>query len=319
MGSPRLAKLQIERETMGKRRVFSWMLNVISVVCAAIVIWQFGRSYFTSSARPSDATVPIGAKIQLPGISWSDSPRTVVLALSAKCQYCRLSARFYRSLIGAAEPQRFRVVAAMREPIEESKSDLVALGLEGLRDIRQTDLQALRIRGTPTLLIVNRRGTVEASWTGNLPADQQEAVFTALKVPVPPQAKPPQVASDSALQRVGANELRILLRDPGAVVLDVRERSRFYEAHLVGALNMPLDEIVPRAPHELPQDRTILVYCIDYSTCSIGPRKFQSIFCQWAAEGLNYVGISNVRPIADDLATLADQGLPVQGKPCRIK
>jgi hypothetical protein len=144
---------------------------------------------------------------------------------------------------------------------------------------------------------------------------QERKVFAALQTERPAQLTE---ASSSAegVPVVKSEELHLLLKGPDTVVLDVRERSPFYEAHMPNALNMPLDEIVPRAPHELPDDREILVYVHIGQSCSGLKNPLSRSLSKGAIPVLRYAGFTKVRIIADDLATLASAGIRVEGKPC---
>lgn len=57
--------------------------------------------------------------------------------------------------------------------------------------------------------------------------------------------------------------LRLL--DDGACVVEVLGPKVYAQAHLPGALNLPLAELDRRAPAELPRDRAIVVYCNDFA------------------------------------------------------
>lgn len=59
---------------------------------------------------------------------------------------------------------------------------------------------------------------------------------------------------------VGRDELRRLLSEDKAVVLDVRPSEEFDTGHLPGAVSIPLDELEKRLA-ELPSDREIVAYC----------------------------------------------------------
>lgn len=302
---------------MASRRTFNWVLNTISVLCATFVIWQVARNYFLSSTRSSGFVDQVGSNVKLAGASWSTSPKTVVLALSTQCHFCKVSAGFYRTLVGSARPERFRVVAAVRESAQELRPHLAELGIESVQTVGEVDFATLGVEVTPTVLVVDRGGTVQAAWRGKLTPSQEREVFAAVQTEMPRQLKG-SPSSGAPVIPVRAAELLTLLKSPHTILLDIRERPRFYEAHITGALNMPLDEFVPRGPHELPQDDAILLYCIEYSSggCSSQAR-FTTWGCEEAIRGLDYVGMTQVRPIADDLATLAAKGIPVEGKPCR--
>lgn len=69
------------------------------------------------------------------------------------------------------------------EPIAEAKSYLKRKGVQ-LDELRQVTLSQIGVAGTPTMLLVNRRGIVVQEWVGKLdPGKQQEFFKTMLSVP----------------------------------------------------------------------------------------------------------------------------------------
>lgn len=61
-------------------------------------------------------------------------------------------------------------------------------------------------------------------------------------------------------------ELRRLVAVPGTILVDVLSRASYDEAHIEGAISLPLAEIPARAAGLLTdRDRTIVVYCGSYT------------------------------------------------------
>jgi rhodanese-related sulfurtransferase len=52
-------------------------------------------------------------------------------------------------------------------------------------------------------------------------------------------------------------------------VLDTRERGAFAIGHKAGAKNIPLDELLVRAPNELPVDQMIVIHSNDPSEADL--------------------------------------------------
>ncbi|MDE3111664.1 MAG: rhodanese-like domain-containing protein [Chloroflexota bacterium] len=51
----------------------------------------------------------------------------------------------------------------------------------------------------------------------------------------------------------------------GAQLVDVREQEAYREAHIPGAISLPLKELTAeRAGETLRRDRTVLLYCWDF-------------------------------------------------------
>lgn len=59
-------------------------------------------------------------------------------------------------------------------------------------------------------------------------------------------------------------QVRRLVDDEGAQLVEVLPRSSFEPLHLPGAVNLPLDELNPETATILASNRPIVVYCYDH-------------------------------------------------------
>ena len=50
----------------------------------------------------------------------------------------------------------------------------------------------------------------------------------------------------------------------GAQLVEVLPRDEYEDAHLPGAVNLPLKELNPRSAGQLDRSRPVVVYCWDY-------------------------------------------------------
>jgi hypothetical protein len=70
-------------------------------------------------------------------------------------------------------------MALAPDPVEQTRFFLARLGVS-IADVRQAPLASAGIRGTPTLVVVDRSGRVIRSWRGFLsPEGEQEVVTVA--------------------------------------------------------------------------------------------------------------------------------------------
>jgi rhodanese-related sulfurtransferase len=67
-----------------------------------------------------------------------------------------------------------------------------------------------------------------------------------------------------APRSIDRDEVRRLLADEEAHLVEVLPAGEFEEEHIVGAINIPLKELDERAPRELERERPVIVYCNDY-------------------------------------------------------
>jgi hypothetical protein len=93
-----------------------------------------------------------------------------------------------------------------------------------------------------------------------------------MKSAVPPGTKPstprvtaavatpvPEAPLESA-RRIPREEAIKLVKEKKAVYVDVRSKDQYDQAHIVGAISIPLGEIITRA-RELPPGKFIITYC----------------------------------------------------------
>ncbi|PYS23251.1 MAG: hypothetical protein DMF72_09800 [Acidobacteria bacterium] len=118
-----------------------------------------------TAAASRRAVVQPGTRIFVPGIDWSKSNRTLLLALSTHCHFCTESAPFFKQL-KQRRTDDVRIVAVFPQPVDQAKPYLDKLDLSF--EIVQSSLDTLGISGTPTLLLIDRDGAVTESWVGRL-------------------------------------------------------------------------------------------------------------------------------------------------------
>ena len=115
----------------------------------------------------------------LPGVDWGANSRTLVLAISTKCHFCADSAPFFQR-ISREKPAGTKLLAVLPQDVDESRKYLEQQGVH-VDDVEQVSLDSIKVNGTPTLLLVDKAGTVADVWVGKLEPGQQEEVLGVLK------------------------------------------------------------------------------------------------------------------------------------------
>lgn len=143
----------------------------LCLMLMGILAWKLVLPKGTSTARNQ---VPIGKTLKLPGVDWSTANGAVVLALSTQCHYCTESAPFYKKLVEASQAKQVRVIAVLPQARSESQQYLQTHQIS-VQEIVQTQLPAIYVKATPTVLFVDRTGVVIDGWVGKLsPEHEQE-------------------------------------------------------------------------------------------------------------------------------------------------
>jgi thioredoxin-related protein len=119
-----------------------------------------------------------------PSLYTAGADHTLFVFLRSGCAYCTASMPFYTKLNEVRKASR--VPVAMTAVSTDSQSVLESyLATHGLPFDRAVSISAsefarYNIRGTPTLLYVDRRGTVRRAWLGKLPEAAEREILTLL-------------------------------------------------------------------------------------------------------------------------------------------
>ncbi len=155
------------------------LANVAIIVVALLLGAVLVKRYLLPQAPSPQAQSRIqpGTKLSVPGIEWGKNERTLLLVLSTTCRFCTESSPFYQRL--AQEKARkggVGLIAVLPQSVSESQKYLNGLGVP-VDDVKQAGLDAVQVRGTPTLIVADRTGAVLESWVGKLPAEAEAEVL----------------------------------------------------------------------------------------------------------------------------------------------
>jgi thioredoxin-related protein len=158
-------------------------INLALNLLIALVLVSIGVvviKHYRHSVPPRDYGVPTGSKVSLPDIDWQKNGQTLLLVLDTGCQYCTASAPFYQEIAReTSNNRRVQLIAALPQEISNSKQYLSGLNVP-IDEIRQSSLNALGVKGTPTLILINSKGEVMQSWPGKLSSEKEREVLLKL-------------------------------------------------------------------------------------------------------------------------------------------
>ncbi len=120
-----------------------------------------------------------GHQIHLAGFDWASRPRTLLLVLSATCHYCQESGPFYSRLTAEAHRAHVAVTALLPQEQKTAAAFLKSLGI-AVDVVITAAPTSIGVRGTPTVLFVDRQGIVTAAWFGKLPPTKETEVLVSL-------------------------------------------------------------------------------------------------------------------------------------------
>ena len=155
--------------------------NIAILIAAVIASAVLVRNYLLSGPGPDlPPQIGVGEKFPLADVDWKANGTTLVLALAPGCDSCSESAPFYRRLTGELAAQRIHMTAVLPESVEDSREYLRRLKVE-VGDVRQGSFESLKIRGTPTLILIDAQGVVRNVWLGRFPPDREQQVIDTIR------------------------------------------------------------------------------------------------------------------------------------------
>lgn len=111
-----------------------------------------------------------------------DADRMVVVALAPGCRFCTDSMPFYKRLIEERDAQGSDVpviATVASEEMIEGERDVMNEAQVTPDDLVAMSLSGIGVTGTPTLLLVDRQGTVLEAWIGMQQPDGEEEIIEA--------------------------------------------------------------------------------------------------------------------------------------------
>ena len=178
----------LERQAKTIETLANLCIVIVALLGAAVLARQLiarepvPAAASTARPRPSGqaagAAAPVkGAPFSLPGVDWTKQDQTLVLVLSSTCHFCTESAPFYQRLVTEARRNRnTRLIAVLPQPTEDGIRYLKQVGVS-IDEVLQAPLSTLGTRGTPTLILVDKRGEVKNTWIGRLAAERESEVL----------------------------------------------------------------------------------------------------------------------------------------------
>jgi peroxiredoxin len=176
----------------------SRLADVAVIIACVAVVTHVGLQY-RGGARASGAAAVAPPASRAAGIlpykageksptldrvAYNSADRTLLMFVKSTCTYCTQSMPFYVKLAEARKRMggKVRLVAISPDPPEVLANYLSSHGVTVDTQVAVTPLQMqqIRIRGTPTLVLADTRGTIQEAWMGRLPPENEPAVLKAL-------------------------------------------------------------------------------------------------------------------------------------------
>jgi peroxiredoxin len=154
--------------------------NIAIITVAILLGIVLVKNYLLAGPKQDPSvppTIPAGTRISLQDVNWAAKKRTLLMALSDTCRYCTESGDFYKKLAQErAKHDDVRIIAVLPQDVSAGQAYLNKLGFS-VDEVRQSPLDAVGVKATPTLILIDDKGVVTASWVGKLPPDKETEVI----------------------------------------------------------------------------------------------------------------------------------------------
>jgi thioredoxin-related protein len=151
--------------------------NIAIIATAFVLLVVLANKFWGSSETLPVREIPIGEKILIDDINWTENKQTLLLVLQENCHFCTESMPFYKKLTEKAQANtKTKLIALFPDSVEKSRNYLKSQNIE-IASVRQFNFTKIGVGGTPTLILVDEQGKVADSWVGKLPPEVEEKVL----------------------------------------------------------------------------------------------------------------------------------------------
>lgn len=156
----------------------SALLVTVFVGTLLVIVWPRIAAATGSRPTPPPPAYAAGDVIDVPAEWYRGSARTLVLFGQASCGACQDAKPFLQQLVSTLHGRTAVVVASPGNALADDTAWAAAIGIPG------TAVHAvpgrLRVRVTPTLVIVNQQGEILGAWEGIGPPDKHADLAHAI-------------------------------------------------------------------------------------------------------------------------------------------
>ena len=170
-----------------KKSTLDTVANIaIIVTCAVALALMVNRYFFNKPAPPPGAPpqAEVGEQFdQLRQVVPAGSQKALVVAVSPTCHFCNDSMPFYKRLIDERNQKGSAVKIIAAVPADAAKAEeaqkFAAAGAQpdGMVTV---DFGAIKVPGTPTILLVDNQGKVLNVWVGKQESGGEDEILEVL-------------------------------------------------------------------------------------------------------------------------------------------
>jgi len=169
-----------------QKRAMYLLIALGTIVAGLSVVFLAGDRLGLKSETAASASkrpppyLPGEAMTPMAGVDYHAADRTVLIFIRSTCNFCIRSVPFYQRLVTVRNQRGVstQIIGAALTSDKGAEGFPAARGWSPDRMIR-FDLGQVKVKGVPTILVVDRQGKVQETWFGQLSEQQQGELMTA--------------------------------------------------------------------------------------------------------------------------------------------
>lgn len=157
--------------------------NIAVLLIALVVLGNFAWHYLSPKPRLRlQSGLQKGDPFpELQSIDYSNSPQTLLIAISSRCEFCSESVPFYKQVsdAGLESSNSTRIVAVFPDPEDEARQYIQQKHLS-MSFVARVNFKALNLVATPTVILVDNTGKILDFWIGKPSKEAEQQILKAI-------------------------------------------------------------------------------------------------------------------------------------------
>jgi hypothetical protein len=171
-------KLQTDRLVRGATIAASAGFALMLVATIVVVGWPRVASFVGVKKTAPPPVYATGDQVDVPAAWYANAPHTLIVFARASCAACEKAQPFLKAVAGRMDGHGDVVMAHPAGAPEDDQKFARGLGVADDHVFLITG--GLRVRATPTMVLVDQRGKVVGAWEGAGKEERQAAILSAV-------------------------------------------------------------------------------------------------------------------------------------------
>jgi peroxiredoxin len=167
-----------ERLVRGASVAASAGLAVMLAATLIYIAWPRISGYFGAKPAAAPAVYAAGDRVDVPAAWYAQAPHTLIVFARASCTACERAKPFLKTVVARMDGKGAAVMAHPAGAPADDQKFAQSLGVADDHIFLTTP--GLRVRATPTMVLVDRQGKVIGAWEGAGKPERQAAILKAV-------------------------------------------------------------------------------------------------------------------------------------------